>query len=175
MSHRHGDHTGGMSYLLGVNPKVRIYAPKGGFGVYGADLPSTFYRKDESLPAEQRYCDGRPPDVMRFGSAWPQANITLIDKTCDGRRLPRAMEAQHDGLLLKVASVDIAKDGTNARIAADTNFSSWPIQASWASDPLRSLVQPMVEAATSRKPSSDDRSVGNVGSKNTRLRRVGQS
>ena len=81
MSHRHGDHTGGMSYLLGVNPKVRIYAPKEGFGVYGADLPSAFYRKDESLPAEQRYYDGRPPDVMRFGSAWPQANITLIDKT----------------------------------------------------------------------------------------------
>ena len=80
MSHRHGDHMGGMSHLLSVNPKVRIYAPKEGFGVYGADLPSTFYRKDESLPAEQRYYDGKPPDVMRFGSAWPQANITLVDK-----------------------------------------------------------------------------------------------
>ena len=80
MSHRHGDHMGGMSYLLSVNPKVRIYAPKEGFGVYGADLPSAFYRKDESLPAEQRYYDGKPPDVMRFGSAWPQANITLVDK-----------------------------------------------------------------------------------------------
>jgi metal-dependent hydrolase (beta-lactamase superfamily II) len=30
MSHRHGDHMGGMSYLLGVNPRVKIYAPKGG-------------------------------------------------------------------------------------------------------------------------------------------------
>ena len=80
MSHRHGDHMGGMSHLLSVNPKVRIYAPKEGFGVYGADLPSTFYRKDESLPAEQRYYDGKPPDVMRFGSAWPQANIVLVDK-----------------------------------------------------------------------------------------------
>jgi len=80
MSHRHGDHMGGMSYLLSVNPTVKIYAPKEGFGVYGADLPSTFYRKDESLAAEQRYYDGKPPDVMRFGSAWPQANITLVDK-----------------------------------------------------------------------------------------------
>jgi 7,8-dihydropterin-6-yl-methyl-4-(beta-D-ribofuranosyl)aminobenzene 5'-phosphate synthase len=80
MSHRHGDHMGGMSYLLSVNPKVRIYAPKESFGVYGADLPGAFYRKDESLPAEQRYYDGKPPDVMRFGSAWPQANITLVDK-----------------------------------------------------------------------------------------------
>jgi 7,8-dihydropterin-6-yl-methyl-4-(beta-D-ribofuranosyl)aminobenzene 5'-phosphate synthase len=81
MSHRHGDHMGGMSYLLSVNPKVRIYAPKEGFGVYGADLPSAFYRKDESLPVEQRYYDGKPPAVMRFGTAWPQANITLVDKT----------------------------------------------------------------------------------------------
>lgn len=81
MSHRHGDHMGGMSHLLSVNPKVRIYAPKEGFGVYGADLPSSFYRKDETLPAEQRYYDGAPPEVMRFGSAWPHASITLIDKT----------------------------------------------------------------------------------------------
>jgi len=50
MSHRHGDHMGGMGYLLRVNPTVTIYAPKEGFGVYGADLPSTFYRKDPSLP-----------------------------------------------------------------------------------------------------------------------------
>ena len=50
MSHRHGDHMGGLAYLLKVNPKVKIYAPKEGFGVYGADLPSSFYRKDPSLP-----------------------------------------------------------------------------------------------------------------------------
>jgi 7,8-dihydropterin-6-yl-methyl-4-(beta-D-ribofuranosyl)aminobenzene 5'-phosphate synthase len=72
-----------MGYLLNVNPKVRIYAPKEGFGVYGADLPSAFYRKDESLPPEQRYFDGKPPDVMRFGSAWPQANITLVDRPAE--------------------------------------------------------------------------------------------
>jgi 7,8-dihydropterin-6-yl-methyl-4-(beta-D-ribofuranosyl)aminobenzene 5'-phosphate synthase len=80
MSHRHGDHMGGMSYLLGVDPKVMIFAPKEGFGVYGSDLPSAFYRKDESLPPEERYFGGKPPEVMRFGSAWPQANVTLIDK-----------------------------------------------------------------------------------------------
>jgi 7,8-dihydropterin-6-yl-methyl-4-(beta-D-ribofuranosyl)aminobenzene 5'-phosphate synthase len=55
MSHRHGDHMGGLSYLLRVNPKVKIYAPKEGFGVFGADLPSTFYRKDPFLPPDQRY------------------------------------------------------------------------------------------------------------------------
>jgi 7,8-dihydropterin-6-yl-methyl-4-(beta-D-ribofuranosyl)aminobenzene 5'-phosphate synthase len=81
MSHRHGDHMGGSAYLLRVNPKVKIYAPKEGFGVYGSDLPSTFYRKDPSLPPEQRYYGGAPPDVMRFGSAWPGANFQLVDKT----------------------------------------------------------------------------------------------
>jgi 7,8-dihydropterin-6-yl-methyl-4-(beta-D-ribofuranosyl)aminobenzene 5'-phosphate synthase len=79
MSHRHGDHMGGLSYVLKVNPAVKIYAPKEGFGVYGADLPSTFYRKDASLPPEQRYYDGAPPDIMRFGSAWPGANFQLVD------------------------------------------------------------------------------------------------
>jgi 7,8-dihydropterin-6-yl-methyl-4-(beta-D-ribofuranosyl)aminobenzene 5'-phosphate synthase len=83
MSHRHGDHMGGMSYLLKVNPKVIIYAPKEGFGVYGADLPSTFYRKDPSLPAEQRYYSGTPPEVIRFGSAWPGANFELVDKNME--------------------------------------------------------------------------------------------
>jgi 7,8-dihydropterin-6-yl-methyl-4-(beta-D-ribofuranosyl)aminobenzene 5'-phosphate synthase len=83
MSHRHGDHMGGLAYLLKVNPTVKIYAPKEGFGVYGADLPSSFYRKDPSLPPEQRYYSGAPPDVMRFGSAWPGANIQLVDKTSE--------------------------------------------------------------------------------------------
>lgn len=83
MSHRHGDHMGGMAYLLSVNPKVKIYAPKESFGVYGADLPSAFYRKDASLPPEQRYYEGKPPEVMRFGSAWPGANFELIDKNTE--------------------------------------------------------------------------------------------
>jgi len=83
MSHRHGDHMGGLTYVLKVNPHVKIYAPKEGFGVYGADLPSTFYRRDASLPAEQRYYDGTPPEIMRFGSAWPGANFQLIDKNTE--------------------------------------------------------------------------------------------
>jgi 7,8-dihydropterin-6-yl-methyl-4-(beta-D-ribofuranosyl)aminobenzene 5'-phosphate synthase len=83
MSHRHGDHMGGLTYVLKVNPTVKIYVPKEGFGVYGADLPSSFYRKDASLPQEQRYFDGTPPEVMRFGSAWPGANFQLVDKNIE--------------------------------------------------------------------------------------------
>jgi 7,8-dihydropterin-6-yl-methyl-4-(beta-D-ribofuranosyl)aminobenzene 5'-phosphate synthase len=83
MSHRHGDHMGGLAHLLRVNPSVKIYAPKEGFGVYGADLPGTFYRKDDSLRPEERYYDGAPPQVMRFGAAWPGVNFQLIDKSTE--------------------------------------------------------------------------------------------
>ncbi len=83
MSHRHGDHMGGLTYLLHENPTVKIYAPQEGFGVYGASLPGSFYRKDESLPQEMRYYDGKPPEVLKFGAAWPGANILLIDKTTE--------------------------------------------------------------------------------------------
>jgi 7,8-dihydropterin-6-yl-methyl-4-(beta-D-ribofuranosyl)aminobenzene 5'-phosphate synthase len=72
-----------LSYLLRVNPKVVIYAPKEGFGVYGADLPSSFYRKDPTLAPERRYYDGTPPAIMRFGTAWPGANFQLIDKNTE--------------------------------------------------------------------------------------------
>jgi 7,8-dihydropterin-6-yl-methyl-4-(beta-D-ribofuranosyl)aminobenzene 5'-phosphate synthase len=84
MSHRHGDHMGGLTYLLKVNPTVKIYAPKEGLGgVYGSDPPSSFYRKDPSLPPDQRYYGGAPPEIIQFGSAWPGANFQLVDQTIE--------------------------------------------------------------------------------------------
>jgi 7,8-dihydropterin-6-yl-methyl-4-(beta-D-ribofuranosyl)aminobenzene 5'-phosphate synthase len=84
MSHRHGDHMGGLAYLLKVNPTVKIYAPKERSGVYGDDQPSsTWYRKDPSLPAEQRYYSGKPPEIIHMGEAWPSANFQLIDKNIE--------------------------------------------------------------------------------------------
>jgi len=81
MSHRHGDHMGGLAYLLKVNPTVKIYAQKERSGVYGDDQPSsTWYRKDESLPVEQRYYKGAPPEIIHMGAAWPDTNFQLIDK-----------------------------------------------------------------------------------------------
>jgi len=79
ISHRHGDHTGGMNYLLTVNPQVKIFAPKEGFGVFGGSLPGTFYRQDASLPDYMRYYNGKPPQMMTFGTPWPSANFVLID------------------------------------------------------------------------------------------------
>jgi len=84
MSHRHGDHMGGLAYLLKVNPTVKIYAPKERSGVYGDDQPSsTWYRKDSSLPVEQRYYSGAPPEVIHMGEAWPGGNFQLIDKNIE--------------------------------------------------------------------------------------------
>jgi 7,8-dihydropterin-6-yl-methyl-4-(beta-D-ribofuranosyl)aminobenzene 5'-phosphate synthase len=79
ISHRHGDHTAGINYLLQVNPRVKIYAPREGFGVFGAALPGTFYRRDAALPARMRYFGGRPPDELTFGSPWPKANVVWVD------------------------------------------------------------------------------------------------
>jgi 7,8-dihydropterin-6-yl-methyl-4-(beta-D-ribofuranosyl)aminobenzene 5'-phosphate synthase len=83
VSHRHGDHTSGLNHLLKVNPKVKIFAPQENFGVFGAALPGTFYKRDEALPAEMRYFDGNPPAQLRFGSPWPEANFSWVSKTTE--------------------------------------------------------------------------------------------
>jgi 7,8-dihydropterin-6-yl-methyl-4-(beta-D-ribofuranosyl)aminobenzene 5'-phosphate synthase len=83
VSHRHGDHTSGLNHLLQVNPAVKIYAPQENFGVFGAALPGSFYRRDESLPADMRYFEGRPPETLRFGTPWPEGNFTWVTKTTE--------------------------------------------------------------------------------------------
>jgi len=84
LSHRHSDHVSGLSYVLSVNPHVKIYAPKEGLGsIFGSELPSKSYRKDDSLPADMRYYDGAPPEILKLGTAFPGANIQLIDKTTE--------------------------------------------------------------------------------------------
>lgn len=83
LSHRHLDHTAGLSYLLAVNPRVTIYVPKEAFGVFGSALPSKFYRTQDSLPDEMRYYDGHPADTLKFGTAWPNARFVAIDSTLE--------------------------------------------------------------------------------------------
>ena len=79
ISHRHGDHTSGLNYLLSVNPRVKIYVPKETYGVFGSTLPGTFYRGAESLAPEMRYFGGAPPEVIRHGTPWKRANFIYVD------------------------------------------------------------------------------------------------
>jgi len=83
LSHRHGDHTTGLTYLLSVNPDVQIYAPNETFGVFGSAMPSTFYRKEPTLAPEMRYFGGSPPESLPSGKAWPGARIALINRTTE--------------------------------------------------------------------------------------------
>src|ERR1700674_3987997 len=83
ISHRHGDHTAGLNYLLTVNPAVKIYAPKEGFGVFGAALPATFYLPDSTLPSRMRYFDGHPPAELDFGTPWPTAHFVWVDSVTE--------------------------------------------------------------------------------------------
>jgi 7,8-dihydropterin-6-yl-methyl-4-(beta-D-ribofuranosyl)aminobenzene 5'-phosphate synthase len=83
ISHRHSDHTAGLNYLLTVNPRVKIYAPKEGFGVFGAGLPGTFYRSDSTLPSRMRYFEGRRPAELTSGTPWPTAHFVSVDSVTE--------------------------------------------------------------------------------------------
>jgi len=79
ISHRHGDHTSGLSHLLKVNPKVKVYAPAELFGVFGSTLAKGFYKSVDTLPEDMRYFDGEQPEAIPTGSSWPGANFLFVD------------------------------------------------------------------------------------------------
>ena len=79
ISHRHGDHTSGLNYLLKVNPKVKIYVPAELFGVFGSTLPKGFYKTVDTLPNSMRYFNGAEPEAFASGSPWAEANFVSVD------------------------------------------------------------------------------------------------
>ena len=83
VSHRHGDHAAGVTHLLKVNPKVPIYVPKENFSLFGAALPGKFLKPNKSLPPEMRYFDGKVPERLSFGSAWPEGNFKWVTKNVE--------------------------------------------------------------------------------------------
>ena len=78
ISHRHGDHTSGLSHVLTVNPSLTIYTPEETYGVFGSTLPGIFYPRCHSLPSYMQYYDGHPPETIRHGSPWPDAKFVWI-------------------------------------------------------------------------------------------------
>jgi 7,8-dihydropterin-6-yl-methyl-4-(beta-D-ribofuranosyl)aminobenzene 5'-phosphate synthase len=88
ISHRHGDHTSGLSHVLSVNPKVPIYTPAdlatfgGGGGVPGGALGKLVARKVESTPEDMRYFAGpaetQPSKPDGWPTPWPGANLIPV-------------------------------------------------------------------------------------------------
>jgi len=117
VSHRHSDHTAGLSVVLRANPQVPIYAPREGFGIFGATVPGTFYRALPTLPDSMRYFDGVVPDQIHAGTLWPEAHIILVDSSltiAPGIRLvglvsdaPGTRELRELSLLLTTPGGDI--------------------------------------------------------------------
>src|ERR1700737_5320124 len=80
ISPRHSDHTSGITYLLTVNPNVKIYVPDEPWGLFARGVKNDFYRKDPSLPADMRYYGGRPPEILEGGTPWPGANFVPVSQ-----------------------------------------------------------------------------------------------
>jgi len=80
ISHRHADHTSGITYLLSVNPNVTIYVPDEPWGLFARGVKNDFYRKDPSLPADMRYYGGHPPEILEAGTPWPGGNFVPVNQ-----------------------------------------------------------------------------------------------
>jgi 7,8-dihydropterin-6-yl-methyl-4-(beta-D-ribofuranosyl)aminobenzene 5'-phosphate synthase len=75
LTHRHGDHTSGLSYVLSLNPGVKIYTPVDtavfGRGGQAGALGKLIQRKVDSVPEDLRYFSGNPPVDSAPGKGWP--------------------------------------------------------------------------------------------------------
>jgi 7,8-dihydropterin-6-yl-methyl-4-(beta-D-ribofuranosyl)aminobenzene 5'-phosphate synthase len=81
LTHRHGDHTSGLNYVLSLNPGVTIYTPvePAGFDTpIGPPLMKLIRRKVDSVPEDLRYFDGNPPEKMPVGTPWPGGHFSQI-------------------------------------------------------------------------------------------------
>jgi 7,8-dihydropterin-6-yl-methyl-4-(beta-D-ribofuranosyl)aminobenzene 5'-phosphate synthase len=83
ISHRHGDHTSGLSHLFKLDPGVTVYTPDETYGVFGSSLPGIFYPRCHSLPSYMQYYDGKPPETIRHGTPWPEAKFVWVKETTE--------------------------------------------------------------------------------------------
>ncbi|HXF79426.1 MAG TPA: MBL fold metallo-hydrolase [Usitatibacter sp.] len=83
ISHRHGDHTSGLAYLFSKAPRLPVWVPKETYGVFGSTLPGTFYPRCPTLPLEMRYYDGFPPELIRHGTPWRDADFRHVESTTE--------------------------------------------------------------------------------------------
>lgn len=80
ITHRHGDHTSGLRYVLTLNPGVQIYAPvESGYNMpMPPGLAKMVKRRVDSAPDDMHYFDGKYPEPMTTGLIWHSAKFTHI-------------------------------------------------------------------------------------------------
>lgn len=82
ISHRHGDHTSGLDYLLEINPSVPIYAPVEA-AFFKSVAPEAFLEPHPGLPEDLKYFHGKRPARWVTGTPWEQANFQPVAKTTE--------------------------------------------------------------------------------------------
>jgi 7,8-dihydropterin-6-yl-methyl-4-(beta-D-ribofuranosyl)aminobenzene 5'-phosphate synthase len=82
ISHRHGDHTSGLTYLLKVNPGVVVYVPQE-VSFFKARFPPGFLQRDSSLPDDLHYYEDKEPQRWVSGTPWEQAHFQIVAQTTE--------------------------------------------------------------------------------------------
>lgn len=82
ISHRHGDHTSGLTHLLNVNSGVKIYAPQEG-AYFKSRPPQGFLERHPGLPPNLQYYGGKAPDRWVSGTPWEQGNFETVTGTTE--------------------------------------------------------------------------------------------
>jgi 7,8-dihydropterin-6-yl-methyl-4-(beta-D-ribofuranosyl)aminobenzene 5'-phosphate synthase len=80
LSHRHNDHTAGLTHVLQENASVPVYTPVEGAGFnapLSAPLMNMLRRPIASLPEELRYYGGNLPAEIRSEPPWPAHFIQI--------------------------------------------------------------------------------------------------
>ncbi len=143
VSHRHSDHAAGLQAVLTANPDVTVYAPREPFGIFGSDIPGTFYRPDPALPDSMRYLNGAVPGVIHAGTLWPGAHMIVVDSSrviAPGIRLvslvsetPGTLELRELSLVLTTPTGSIVVVGCShpgiERILAAATAEGEPVRA----------------------------------------------
>jgi 7,8-dihydropterin-6-yl-methyl-4-(beta-D-ribofuranosyl)aminobenzene 5'-phosphate synthase len=78
LSHRHWDHTAGLTRLLQINPTLPINVPADEF--FWNDTPRNFFVQGTGLPVHYHYFAGEVPGSVPHGTPWQQANLRVVDK-----------------------------------------------------------------------------------------------
>jgi 7,8-dihydropterin-6-yl-methyl-4-(beta-D-ribofuranosyl)aminobenzene 5'-phosphate synthase len=83
ISHRHGDHTSGLTHLLAVNPDVPIHVPQEG-AFFRGPIPPGFLAHQDGLPPELQYYSGKPPARFVSGTPWgDKGNFQAVKQTSE--------------------------------------------------------------------------------------------